>query len=179
MPKYFFIKECGKGDQIKCSKRWYYEWSLWFTKLSYKKLFAKASELFLTKWNNQTVPKQGSKNELESFPDYFKRSYLDKTNRWALTFSPLCPSTNNGLESTNGIIKEQKTLRERLPTNVFLAKMKDIAFNWSKRRDSDSINCIHFDAFPFIELDKWTRGFHLAIDESKVFICKVILFNMK
>ena len=26
-----------------------------------KKLFAKASELFLTKWNNQTVPKQGSK----------------------------------------------------------------------------------------------------------------------
>ena len=167
MPKYFFIKECGKGDQIKCSKRWYYEWSLWFTKLSYKKIICQGFRAFPYKMEQSNCTKARFKNELESFPDYFKRSYLDKTNKWALTFSPLCPSTNNGLESTNGIIKEQKTLRERLPTNVFLTKMKDIAFNWSKRHDSDSINCIHFDAFPFIELDKWTRGFHLKLMNRK------------
>ena len=98
-----------------------------------------------------------------------------KTNKWAECFSKLCASTNNGLESTNAIIKEHKTLCERLQTNVFPTKMVEIASEWSRRRDSTSINSIKFSLQPSISLDVWTRAFHLAIDQDQVFICRVLI----
>ena len=109
----------------------------------------------------------------EEFAEYFDQSYLKRTNKWAECFSKTCPSTNNGIESTNAVIKEQKTLRARLPTNIFLQKMLEIAISWSKRRDEESINVIQFLNVPRIELPIWTEGFHLAINPNEIFVCKV------
>ena len=74
-----------------------------------EKLFLSASNLFLNKWRERE----------HAFTEMFEGNYLKKANKWAEAFSKLCPSTNNGLEATNAAIKENKTLRERLPP-IFL-----------------------------------------------------------
>ena len=107
-----------------------------------KKIFVTASELFVKKWKERKVQitiakpkkresqehsdsqtnKKGPKQKVD-FADFFADNYLKKANKWAEAFSSgHCPSTNNGLESTNAAIKEHKTLRERLATNVFWLK---------------------------------------------------------
>ena len=133
-----------------------------------EKLFLSASNLFLNKWRERE----------HAFTEMFEGNYLKKANKWAEAFSKLCPSTNNGLEATNAAIKENKTLRERLPTNIFMAKMVEIATSWSKRRDEQSINCLSFKHEPSVPLDVWTAGFHMAIDPEEVFHCRVIFFGL-
>lgn len=128
------------------------------------KMFKRAVDLFVNKWNALE----------KDFTQFFRENYCQKTNKWCEAYSKKCPSTNNGLEATNAIIKEQKTLRERLPTNIFLAKMVEIAMNWSQRRDPNSTNVVLFHKLPEICLKYWTQGFHLAIDRSKIFLTRVI-----
>ena len=51
----------------------------------------------------------------------------------------LGPSTNNGLESTNNVIKQENTFRKRLPLAKFLEVSKSIVNRWSKERDPDNL----------------------------------------
>ena len=110
--------------------------------------------LFLKKW--QKVQPE--------FVTYFKEQWLDKNEQWyegaALNYS----STNNGLESTNAIIKAEHTMRERLPVGQFLSVMVEIVNEWSDRRNPVSPNCIKFKKTPKVSLAEWTKAFQWAAE---------------
>lgn len=76
------------------------------------------------------------------------------------------PSTNNGLESTNGTIKTGKTLRERLPMNVYLGKVLELLRMWSLKRKPTSVNYVPYAISPKILNDQWSKAYHLAIDKN-------------
>lgn len=96
--------------------------------------------------------------------------YRDKVNKWAEAFSPLMPSTNNGLESTNAAIKQSKTLRERLPINVYLGKCTELLRSWSLKRKSTSINYLCFSMVPNISNNTWTSAYHIAVNKDYKFL---------
>jgi len=48
--------------------------------------------------------------------------------------------TNNGLESTNAVVKKESTLRKRLALALFLRAASDLVNNWSKERDPEHLN---------------------------------------
>ena len=53
------------------------------------------------------------KNE-EKFLQYFSSQWLNSKNGWFEGLATYVPSTNNALEATNRVIKDEDTLRERL-----------------------------------------------------------------
>lgn len=77
-------------------------------------LFDEITKLFLRKW---------SKTESE-FCSYFKKQWLGVHQNWYEGAAHYTPSTNNGLEGYNNVIKRLYTLRERLPFSQFTAMIK-------------------------------------------------------
>jgi hypothetical protein len=65
--------------------------------------FQLASELFLKKHEKH-----------EDFINYFKSEWLTAHSGWYEGYSEYTPSTNNALEATNNVIKQENTFRERL-----------------------------------------------------------------
>ena len=61
---------------------------------------------------------------------------------WYESAAPGKPSTNNGLEGTNAVIKAEHTLREPLPVGQFLHSEMDVVETWSAKRNPTSINCV-------------------------------------
>ena len=98
-----------------------------------EKLFKSGCELFLKKY---LEPKYVQINLL------MEEKYFNSTKYWCECYSKNNPSTNNGLEATNSFIKRQQTLRERLPLNIFLQKMKDTVQHWGMLRNIESPNYI-------------------------------------
>lgn len=72
-------------------------------------LFDSLTKLFLRKW---------SKIETEFCP-YFKKQWLGVHMNWYEGASYYTPSTNNGVEGYNAVIKRLYTFRERLPFGQF------------------------------------------------------------
>ena len=96
--------------------------------------FQVAAALFLKNW--QTVNPE--------FAKYFEDQWISKNANWFEGATPGKPSTNNGLEGTNAIIKSQHTLRERLPVGKFLHSAVDVVEAWSNKRNPVSVDCVHF-----------------------------------
>ena len=78
--------------------------------------FIKASELFLKKWNDVST----------AFAEYFEEQWVAKNSKWYEGAGVGLSSTNNGLESLNGRIKREHTLRERLLLGQFLNGVTDL-----------------------------------------------------
>ena len=99
--------------------------------------FKQATNLFLQKWRN-TEPL------VTGFLDYFQEQWLRKLSYWYEGASLGFPSTNNGVEGTNAVIKRDHTIRERLPVGQFLHNVVDLVRKWSERRDPVNIelHCI-------------------------------------
>lgn len=131
---------------------------------------------FIQKLPNKKLFEQAGKLIQAKYPDCDLKKYFENVNKWGECYAKGFPSTNNGIESTNASIKERKTLRERLETNVFLSKAKDLIRDWSRRRTivGNESNQLIFNLLPKVSLEKWTSAFHLAKKNSN-FICKVIL----
>lgn len=76
------------------------------------------------------------------FCDYFKKTWTDQHKNWYEGFEHRVPSTNNALESFNGLIKQKYTLRERFVLKIFLFEMVEkisISFSvkiWAKEPDN-------------------------------------------
>lgn len=84
--------------------------------------FTMMANLFAEKWD-----------EVEpDFVQYFRKEWLGVHANWYEGAAIFTPSTNNGLESHNAVIKRSITLRRRLPMNEFLVTMKEMATNISK-----------------------------------------------
>lgn len=72
-------------------------------------VFKQASLLWLKKWQRSSV------TGVTDFVSYFKAQWLDNNYGWYEGYAPQHPSTNNGLESCNRVVKDEDTLRSRLP----------------------------------------------------------------
>ena len=68
---------------------------------------------------------------------------------------------NNGLESTNRVLKDTSTFHEVMPILEFLPVMKTWIGSESKRRHPDNVNYIKFAVTPDITLKDMTDGFAL------------------
>ena len=75
------------------------------------------------------------------------------------------PSTNNGLESLNGIIKQKYTLRNKLHLSTFLPKVETMLFDWSEANFASPFSTLT-DITPDIELSayKWS----LNVNQSEI-----------
>jgi hypothetical protein len=80
------------------------------------------------------------------------------------------PSTNNGLEATNAVIKQSHTMRERLPVGQFFNNILELLITWSKDRDPESPNYKKFCEVTTTSLQQWT--YHWAMLNKKSFARK-------
>jgi len=73
-----------------------------------ERIFTKASNLFIKKWTRSQP----------DFVEYFRREWLTSHDAWYEGVEHFTPSTNNALEATNRVIKDENTFRERLPFKI-------------------------------------------------------------
>ena len=68
--------------------------------------------------------------DVKKFSEYFDEQWLKKNSKWYEGAAAVkLPSTNNGLEATNRVIKAENTLRERrLPIGQFLNGVTSIDY---------------------------------------------------
>lgn len=74
------------------------------------------SNLFIDRWTDKGFPR---------FVEYFRKEWLTMNPNWYEGVARRCPSTNNALESFNGKIKKEATLREKLPISRFVSVLKN------------------------------------------------------
>jgi len=72
------------------------------------------------------------------------------------------PSTNNQLETTNKVIKDEHTFRERHILSRFLMVSSDIVNKWSMSRNQNQTNPVVFSTEPTMTFQKWTSAYHFA-----------------
>lgn len=126
-------------------------------------IFVKASGLFLKKW------KKNPDQKVCDFIEYFEREWIVLLPNWYEGAAVGLPSSNNGVEATNAVIKNEFTLRERLPVGQFLNDCTTkMVKRWSQRRDPKSVNCVHFDETRSISLQLWTKAFQWAAQKPTV-----------
>lgn len=75
-------------------------------------VFNMASRLFIEKWTKNVDIK------VIAFLNYFSAQYLEKDPYWYEGAAPGYPSTNNGLESYNSVIKNIRLLRSQLEIGI-------------------------------------------------------------
>lgn len=69
-----------------------------------KEIFDIAVKLFMDKWRKESA----------ELIEYFEDQWVLKNGNWFEAFAKLTPSTNNALESTNRLIKDEHSFRERM-----------------------------------------------------------------
>ena len=121
--------------------------------------FQKTTEWFFKKWNEP---------EVAALTTYFKNQWVKKNSLWFEGAAVGYPSSNNGLEATNGVIKRDHTLRTRLPVGQFLQSGSELLEKWSYARNPASVNCIPFAAVRSHSLAHWTAAYQWAGKNSKV-----------
>ncbi|CAF4035093.1 unnamed protein product, partial [Adineta steineri] len=87
-----------------------------------EQIFTKASNFFIRKWNRKEP----------TFIEYFQKEWLTSHRGWYEGIQQLTPSTNNGLESNNRVIKDENIFRERLPLSRFKILTFEMVQKWSK-----------------------------------------------
>ncbi|CAF4240681.1 unnamed protein product [Rotaria sordida] len=121
-------------------------------------IFKNASSLFMKKW---------SKRE-HDFSEYFEKEWLKTLDSWYEGYNNFTPSTNNSLEATNRVIKDEHTFRERHPLSRFFTIANDIVNRWSKSRNQNQTDPIIYSIEPTIALQKWTNAYHFAKSSKSV-----------
>ncbi|CAF1543250.1 unnamed protein product [Didymodactylos carnosus] len=86
-------------------------------------IFRIATRLMIEKWSLDS--------ELNEFKSYFESQWLLSLPFFYEGATMFTPSTNNGLESLNGKIKQQYTMRHRLPLSAFLQTAERMLKDWS------------------------------------------------
>lgn len=119
-------------------------------------IFETASKLFIDKWEKV------SKDLIQ----YFSDEWLVKNPNWYEGYAVGTPSTNNALEATNKVIKDEQTFRERLDLSHFRVVLFNMVAQWS-REYKEKLNVINFDT-PHIDLKWWTAGYQFARSNVKI-----------
>ena len=87
-----------------------------------ERIFTKASNLFFKKWTKKQP----------HFCEYFQSEWLGSHNGWYEGVKHFTPSTNNALEAKNKVIKDEDTMRERLPLSRFNVVAFESVEKWSE-----------------------------------------------
>lgn len=116
-----------------------------------------AAKLFTDKWRVD-YPKL--------IDDYFEPEWLIKNRNWYEGFRTKTPSTNNALESTNNVIKNEQTMRERLDVSQFRFVVFKMVEQWSVEYTSN-LNSVNNGA-PKMDLPLWTNGYNFARSDLKI-----------
>lgn len=92
-------------------------------------MFDKASSLFMEKYER-----------FAEFTDYFSQQWLNLHRNWyegsCVDINIKAPSCNNGLEVFNRTVKDEKTLRRRLPLQQFFTLLLTWIESWGRRYDA-------------------------------------------
>ncbi|OXA42198.1 hypothetical protein Fcan01_23227 [Folsomia candida] len=121
--------------------------------------FDAAVHLFRQKWSGVDAVK--------NFVGYFIGEYIDQRCGWYEGTAPGFPSTNNGLESINGLIKRQGTLRKRLPLGEFVNCISKLLSGWSSERDPQLPDYKRFRLEPVITIAAMTDAYNWLKDTSR------------
>lgn len=124
---------------------------------SSKDIFDTATSLFFKKWT-----KMQKNQSVLDFMSYFEKEWIDSNNGWYEGVEFYVPSTNNALEATNKVVKDDGTYRERHVLSRFLVIASDIVKNWSAERKSNLPNAKKFAKQPDISLQLWTSAYQWA-----------------
>lgn len=119
-------------------------------------MFDVAAKLLMDKWKPISDP----------LVKYFEKEWLIENRNWFEGFRLKTPSTNNALEATNKIIKDEHTLRERLEFTQFCVVLFAMVKQWSIEY-SNNLNSINNGA-PSMNLDLWTTGYNFAKSNATV-----------
>ena len=130
-------------------------------------IFELALTLFIKKWKIKNKTKDQS---IINFLSYFENKWIKSNNGWYEGIQLYTPSTNNALEATNKVIKDDGTFRERHFLSRFLVIASNIINDWSVERDPSSINAKSFSIELSINLNLWTAAYHWAKSPKEV-IC--------
>lgn len=106
--------------------------------------FEIARSLFKNKYESQT-----------EFLIYFNMEWVTKNPNWYEGAMQHTPSTNNSLEATNRVIKDQFTLRERLFLGEFVTVLEQMIGQFSRRCKTD----LKFSIEPTISAKVWTSTY--------------------
>ena len=72
------------------------------------------------------------------------------------------------LDATNKVIKDEGTLRDRLPLPQFFNVVEhDIVVPWSKARDPAAVNSKAWKSVPDIELKDWTAAYQWILERKE------------
>jgi MULE transposase domain/SWIM zinc finger len=123
--------------------------------------FDTAKSLLLKKYDACTT-------DVTSFLEYFRQEYLVSHAGWYEGVDFFAPSTNNGLESTNNVIKSHYTLRERLPMHQFLSSLRNMVFDWSLNCDPIRPNAKPFAHKPTVNLKLQTAAYNWKREKPSV-----------
>ena len=84
-------------------------------------------KIFFAKWSENLL--------VEGFLNHFRKEWVEKNNGWYEGFTDGdIPSTDNGLEAENRVVKDNHTLRERMPISQYLINAYNMIRDWSLDR---------------------------------------------
>ncbi len=96
------------------------------------KLFETGVQHFINKWKASSNP------HISQYLTYFEKEWIASHKGWFIGY--MAVHTNNGLESTNAVIKKEGTLRKRLSMAMFLKAATDLTSDWSRERHPEHFN---------------------------------------
>lgn len=119
-------------------------------------VFRKASQLFIEKYCQH-----------QDFVEYFKEQWLNLHSNWyeGASFPIKAPSCNNGLEVFNRTLKDEKTLRRKLPLQVFFKRLLDWVHTWGNRYVGGA-NTVSVE--PKIDLPLMTKAYQWKKENKQV-----------
>ena len=128
-------------------------------KATLKELQDKSKSLGLKTYGKKDTLLKRIPQEKEELNLVDESADLDKNCGWYEGFADgNIPSTDNGLESVNRVIKDSHTLRDRMPISQYLVNAMDMIRDWSLNRflkSNDNLEKPFFD-FPNIDKRTWT-----------------------
>ena len=83
--------------------------------------FKKSASLFATKWQNHYDNEiQAKSSQMRDFLKYFEDNWIKKRTGWYEGYAQGYPSESNAIESNNRVLKNEQTMRVRMPVSQFI-----------------------------------------------------------
>lgn len=125
-------------------------------------MFYQSVKLFVLKWREVNDP------YINKFLTYFEDYYVKRHPFWFYGAASGIPTTNNGIEGTNSVIKSQHTFRERWPLKKFLTGLNSLVENWSYYRNPACPNYKEFCQIYVPSTKEWTSAFNWLLDSPTI-----------
>lgn len=120
-----------------------------------KQHFLKLAAIFVDKYEEK----------LPEFTSYFQSEWVQAHPNWFLGTSHFSPGTNNGIESFNGRLKTNHTMRKLLPLKTFCLKLFEWVKTWSLKYENNEK--VFHKVVP-ITKELWVSGKEFALLDKTI-----------